>query len=362
MSALRKKSAEEAAGRAKQSEGNGVPFEMAYERLRDSAPKVFADPRVRSMGIGKHASRYGYRVVRNSAIITPERALQFQAEIRPESLGVPVTYVDTPHEVEHHVKVPHSGPGSPTVGSHVLEQGRFRPLFSGLQIENYDDDIRTNVIGKGYIVVGTLGCFVKLADGSAAVLSNNHVLAGENRGQKGSDRILQAGSGSFTQNDLIATLQDFVAVQPSPPNASVAAGNVVLNQVDAGVAAVANGTSFGQGYHPSRSLTVPASSASPKVGDKVFKVGRTTGLTYGEITDIATIVGPVVYDPGPCWFQGSLTIEGDNGTMFSDKGDSGSAIVRTNGEIVGLLYAGNGKQTYACTIDSVFQALSCTLY
>ncbi len=157
MSALRKKAAGQASARAKQSGGNGVPFEMAYERLRDSASKVFADPRVRSLGIGKHGSRYGYRVVRNSAIITPESAVQFQAEVLPQSLGVPLTYVDTPHEVEHHVKVPYSGPGSPTVGSHVLEQGRFRPLFSGLQMENYDDDVRTNVISKGYIVVGTLG-------------------------------------------------------------------------------------------------------------------------------------------------------------------------------------------------------------
>jgi hypothetical protein len=360
MTTLRSRSAEEATSVARHSSADGVPFEMACERLRDSASKIFADPRVRSLGIGRHGGRYGYRVVRNSAIITPESSLV--GAVMPESLGVPVTYVNTPHEVETHVLVPHSGPGSPTVGSHVLEQGRFRPVFSGLQIENYDDDVRTKVINNGYIVVGTLGCFVKLADGSAALLSNNHVVAGENRGLKGTDRMLQSGSASFVQGDLVATLKDFIAVQPSPPNASVVAGNVVYNDVDAGIASMDSSASFRQGFHSSRSLVVPTGMSSPKVGDKVFKVGRTTGLTYGEITDIATIVGPVSYDPGSCWFRGSLTIEGDNGTMFSDKGDSGSAIVRTNGEIVGLLYAGNGTQTYACPIDSVFQALTCTLY
>jgi hypothetical protein len=90
-------------------------------------------------------------------------------------------------------------------------------------------------------------------------------------------------------------------------------------------------------------------------------VGRTTGLTRGEVKDIATIVGPISYSPGPCWFRRSLTIEGINGTMFSDHGDSGSAILRDNGEVVGLLHAGNGQQTYACPIDAVLQALGCTL-
>jgi hypothetical protein len=360
VNTIRNASGEEATAIAKAIIDDGVPFEMALERLRNSASQIFADPRVRSLGIGRHRGRYGYRVVRNSAIITPESALG--GAVISESLGVPVTYVNTPHEVELSVLVPHTGPGSPMIASHVLEQGRFRPVFSGLQIENYDDDVRTKVINKGCIVVGTLGCFVKLADGSAALLSNNHVVAGENRGQKGTDRMVQAGSGSFVQGDLVATLKDFVAVKPSPPNASVVAGNVVFNDVDAGIASMDPAASFRQGFHSSRSLVVPTGTSSPKVGDKVFKVGRTTGLTYGEITDISTIVGPVSYNPGPCWFQGSLTIEGDNGTMFSDKGDSGSAIVRTNGEIVGLLYAGNGTQTYACTIDSVFRALGCTLF
>ncbi len=72
-------------------------------------------------------------------------------------------------------------------------------------------------------------------------------------------------------------------------------------------------------------------------------------------------MGPVPYDPGPCWFQRSIVIEGDNGTMFSDHGDSGSAIVRADGMMVGLLYAGNGTQTYACPIANVLTDCMCTL-
>jgi hypothetical protein len=47
--------------------------------------------------------------------------------------------------------------------------------------------------------------------------------------------------------------------------------------------------------------------------------------------------------------------------MFSDHGDSGSAILLDSGEVVGLLYAGNGQRTYACPIDAVLQAFGCAL-
>ena len=47
--------------------------------------------------------------------------------------------------------------------------------------------------------------------------------------------------------------------------------------------------------------------------------------------------------------------------MFSDHGDSGSAILSTTGEVIGLLYAGNGTQTYACPIQAVLTALNCSL-
>jgi len=70
----------------------------------------------------------------------------------------------------------------------------------------------------------------------------------------------------------------------------------------------------------------------------------------------------VGYSPGLCWFRRSLTIEGIDGTQFSDKGDSGSAIVlEATNHVVGLLYAGNGKQTYACPIQSVLARFNCII-
>jgi hypothetical protein len=61
------------------------------------------------------------------------------------------------------------------------------------------------------------------------------------------------------------------------------------------------------------------------------------------------------------WFEECFIVEGDGGAMFSDHGDSGSAILRESGEVVGLLFAGNGEQTFACPINTVLQQLNCTL-
>ncbi|MBY0232658.1 MAG: S1 family peptidase [Gemmataceae bacterium] len=202
---------------------------------------------------------------------------------------------------------------------------------------------------------------MKLTAGAVAILSNNHVLAGENRGKKGTGRILHPGSGSFTAAQHVATLTDFVALKPSPPAARPALGNVVFNAVDAAVATLKTGVPFTQAYLPARHLPHPTGTAPARVGDHVFKVGRTTGLTRGTVTAIGAVVGPIPYDPGNCWFSQQIEIKGDNGTMFSDHGDSGSLILRASGDVVGLLYAGNGTHTYACPIDAVLAALSCTL-
>ena len=80
------------------------------------------------------------------------------------------------------------------------------------------------------------------------------------------------------------------------------------------------------------------------------------------IAQVGVIVGPVGYGIGGVWFQQSIVIEGVHGATFSDHGDSGSAIVRdADGMMVGLLYAGNGTQTYARPPATVLSDLKCRL-
>jgi hypothetical protein len=334
---------------------------LALGNVNRAASILFeADPTVRSVGVGLDQSKSTYVAVRNAKAIVPLNAPIRKDGIPSQIDGIPVQFVTSEQDPQSLIHVPHSGPGSPGVSSMVSEQQTHRPLVCGLQLQNCDDDTRTNVLANGYMIVGTLGCFVKqLADNKIAMLSNNHVLAGENRGVIG-DRILQSGSNQFNAIMLAGELAQYAQLDSSPPGASIIAGNVILNKVDAAVAAISN-TSYLQAYLPPRSAPSPKGIAKAARNDLVHKVGRTTGLTFGKVTQIGAILGPVPYAPGQCWFEDTLVIEGLNGATFSDHGDSGSAIVRDDGMLVGLLYAGNGTQTYACSIDNVFNALGCTL-
>jgi hypothetical protein len=338
----------------------GVPFDHALEKLPSAAEQVFKhDPRVRAIGITRHHGAFGYRVVRNVAMPVAQYAAFSPADLD----GIPVAYADAREEPRAYARIPIPPAIVALAAGAPPEQALHRPLTCGLEVQNFDDDVRSATIAGGQITIGTLGCFVQQA-GQAAVclLSNNHVIAGENRGARGADRILQPGAGVFTPGRHVATLTDYVALLWSPPGASPAAGGVNWNDVDAGVAELVAGIGWVNEFLPVRALPPLAGIGAAAVGDDVFKVGRTTGLTRGTVTSIATIVGPVGYGPRQAWFQNSIEIVGLSGGPFSAGGDSGAAIVdaKTN-NVVALLYAGNGSQTFACPIDLVLTALGCAL-
>ena len=144
----------------------------------------------------------------------------------------------------------------------------------------------------------------------------------------------------------------------SPTGAIPSSGNVIYNSVDAAVAKLKSGVLYSAGYLPYHGKAAPTGMATAFLGDRVFKVGRTTGLTEGIITAVSVVV-PTLYDFGCCWFQDAITIQGVHGTLFSDGGDSGSVVVNDRNQIVALLFAGNGRQSYACSIADALSSLNC---
>ncbi len=79
-------------------------------------------------------------------------------------------------------------------------------------------------------------------------------------------------------------------------------------------------------------------------GQRVFKVGRSTGLTFGKITECPTCNTKVEYtDINGNKIQG-FTVQGDS-SKFSESGDSGSAIITVSKphKIVGIISAGDGS-------------------
>jgi hypothetical protein len=156
-------------------------------------------------------------------------------------------------------------------------------------------------------------------------------------------------------------LSSFASLVPSPYDASISDGTVALNEIDAAVALLSSDFAYRQAYLDGRVAAAPADVAIAAVGERVHKVGRTTGLTFGTIKQVGVVVGPIGYAPGPCWFRQCLLIETDDGKPFSDHGDSGSAVVGDDGKVVGLLFAGNDTQTYACAIQNVLDQLNCRI-
>ena len=94
----------------------------------------------------------------------------------------------------------------------------------------------------------------------------------------------------------------------------------------------------------------------------VYKMGRTTGLTEGDVVSVAgrSTVG---YPGGTALFVDQIIVAAtaDNGGPFSAAGDSGSPVLNGDHELVGLLFAGSPNQTLVNPISYVLNELCSAL-
>lgn len=218
-----------------------------------------------------------------------------------------------------------------------------RPLLIGGSIGRTDEN-----------AAGTLGAFAASRSGSGneLVLSNNHVLAKENAGHAG-DRIVQQGrlDGGNARTGVVAELSRFKKLKKRN------------NLVDAAVAELKEDTEYYYNHLKDLGTLKGLRSAPLRTGDKVFKLGRTTGLTEGRIIGVemdSVFVGG--YDQGVLEFDEQVEIEPIGNKPFSLAGDSGSLIVDGRNKAVGLLFAGNDADvTYANEISNVLDTLKIDL-
>lgn len=268
----------------------------------------------------------------------------------------------------------------------VVETGEFkaldtkskhRPAAGGVSIGHYK------------ITAGTLGCYVT-RDGKKYVLSNNHVLANTNDATKG-DSILQPGKADEgSDSDKFAVLTDFVKINfpgDDGDDGDDGGGNgggdggsdcpignwfaKVLNSLS---------TMFGRktrlkAVTPQDSTNlVDAAIAEPLFTDwikdeiigigvikgikeaylntPIQKSGRTTGHTTGVITGIDATIN-VSYGNGQVATFTDQIVAG----AMSAGGDSGSAVLDSDGYLVGLLFAGSVSTTVINRINNVFSEL-----
>ncbi len=245
---------------------------------------------------------------------------------------------------------------------------RYRPAPPGVSIGHYQ------------ITAGTLGCLVKRGT-QVYILSNNHVLANSNEGQIG-DPIWQPGKyDGGTSADQIATLEQFISIgfpggtptpppTPEPGGCSPLAALMKYLQPQPSAAPTiqinepGNNTvdcALGKPLSPDLvspgilNIGVPVGVGTATLGTALQKMGRTTGYTTGQITQIDVTVS-VDYGGKIAAFRNQLM----SGAM-SQGGDSGSAILDMNKRVVGLLFAGSASTTIMNPFQNVLDALQVQL-
>jgi hypothetical protein len=237
---------------------------------------------------------------------------------------------------------------------------RHRPAMPGISI------------GHHRITAGTFGLLVERA-GEPYILSNNHVLANVNAAEIG-DPIWQPGPlDGGTSQDKIATLADFVPLDKGqePAVCQIAQTlaellNTLANLTGSQHRLEAVQQTAGQNVmdvalaRPDApelvtpeilDIGVPAGVGEPLLGMAVQKTGRTTGWTEGTIQQIDVTVN-VDYNGTPIWFTNQVFA-----TSMSQPGDSGSAILDMERNVVGLLFAGSERVTILTPIQWILDEL-----
>jgi hypothetical protein len=221
---------------------------------------------------------------------------------------------------------------------------RVRPAMPGCSIGHKDLE-----------TYGTFGLLVRKQDDDDArtyVLSNSHVLALDGLASQG-DAVVQPGPGDAMgdTDDKIAELAGWVDFDFDTPG--------FPNKVDAAIARVTRASSVTRKIRVINQVPMRLSSVV-KAGMLVHKVGRTTDDFGGKVLCASAKVW-VEHRKTP---TKSLFAGFDDQVLcerYASPGDSGSAVLNEDNEVIGLHASGTASTCTFNKIDNVFEALNITL-
>ncbi|MEV4902730.1 hypothetical protein AB0K08_15490 [Citricoccus sp. NPDC055426] len=200
-----------------------------------------------------------------------------------------------------------------------------------------------------YTFVGTLGAIVRDREaGRPMALTNFHVACVNDEWSSG-DRMVQPGrpDGGDPATD------EFGSLARAQLSENIDGAVVLLDEDRPWEAAVV-------GVGP------VAGAAEAATQMPVQKRGRTTGHTFGTVASTEATLSLDYGDGlGTRTLRRQIRISTDTArsARFSDGGDSGSVVLDTGGNVVGLLFAGDteGSTTFANPIQAVLDELAVDL-
>lgn len=223
---------------------------------------------------------------------------------------------------------------------------RVRPAPPGVSIGHYR------------VTAGTFGAVVYDEDtGRPLILSNNHVLANITDGRDGraqlGDPVYQPGTyDAGAADDTIGHLLRFAPVYRAhrlPAGEETDSAGPGLNRVDAALAEPISPdviSPYVMGLGEIRG------TAAPQVGARVWKSGRTSGVTEGRIRAVAATLNVSMGEAGTSLFEDQIVT-----SPMAEPGDSGSVGLTEDRRIVGLLFAGSPLATLFNTVENVSRVL-----
>jgi di/tripeptidase len=97
-------------------------------------------------------------------------------------------------------------------------------------------------------------------------------------------------------------------------------------------------------------------AAEANLRDKIKKLGRTSGLTTGMVDGLDVTIEVAMADGISSVFENQIVSD-----LKSLPGDSGSLVLNSDNEAVGLLFAGSSSRTVINPINSVLEELDIEL-
>jgi len=245
--------------------------------------------------------------------------------------------------------------------SERIEQEPLDKLVPGASLGHY----------RGF--PGSLGGFVTYkarTKRSLGLISASHVLAMNNTAKKG-EAVLHPGSpdGPRVLDNKIGTLvnytylvhyqdededtdplntEDIALIKPDDPE-RLPSANMVPNPNDPDTRIKLKGS-------------IPAEQLFERVGEQVYKQGRTTGFTVGTL-DVASVMNYSIQLPdGRLYVYKDLAVvKNVAGKRFSLPGDSGSIVYTTDGKAIGLVVGGSPEYTFISPISACLKAMKAEL-